>query len=59
MFTLTYSRSSTGPSAVFCALCIILECLKEEGAVDIFATIRAMRARQPNAVDTNVSNILL
>jgi len=34
----------------------ILECLKAEGAVDIFRVIREIRMRQPHAVDREVGS---
>ena len=47
---------STGRSATFCAVANILECLKAEGAVDIFRVIREIRMRQPHAVDREVGS---
>ncbi len=47
---------STGRSATFCVVANILECLKAEGAVDIFRVIREIRMRQPHAVDREVGS---
>lgn len=47
---------STGRSATFCAVANILECLRAEGAVDIFRVIREIRMRQPHAVDREVGS---
>ncbi len=55
LFPLHTHSSSIGRSATFCILGSVLEQLKVEGIVDLFATIHSLRHQQPGLVNSFVS----
>ena len=44
---------------MFCALSILIERLKSEGVVDVFQTVKQLRAQRPAMVQTKVSTSIV
>ena len=52
---LCHCSGGTGRTGTYIAVSILLERLKNEGVVDVFHTVRALRLQRPGMVQTVVS----
>lgn len=50
----SFASAGVGRTGVFCALSILIERLKSEGVVDVFQTVKQLRAQRPAMVQTKV-----
>ncbi|PFX20582.1 Receptor-type tyrosine-protein phosphatase delta [Stylophora pistillata] len=50
--TTVHCSAGVGRTGVFCALSILIERLKNEGVVDVFQTVKQLRAKRPAMVQT-------
>lgn len=48
----SFASAGVGRTGVFCALSILIERLKSEGVVDVFQTVKQLRAQRPAMVQT-------
>ena len=53
-FTILSNSAGVGRTGVFCALSVLIERLKSEGVVDVFQTVKQLRAQRPAMVQTKV-----
>ena len=49
------SSGGSGRTGTFVTIANLLDCLKSEGVVDVFQTVRTLRLQRPNMVRTVVS----
>ena len=54
LFLFFVNSAGVGRTGVFCALSILIERLKSEGVVDVFQTVKQLRAQRPAMVQTKV-----
>ena len=54
LFSFSLTSAGVGRTGVFCALSILIEQLKSEGVVDVFQTVKQLRAQRPAMVQTKV-----
>ena len=59
MISLSFISAGVGRTGVFCALSILIERLKSEGVVDVFQTVKQLRAQRPAMVQTKVSTSIV
>ena len=48
------NSAGVGRTGVFCALSVLIERLKSEAVVDVFQTVKQLRAQRPAMVQTKV-----
>ena len=49
------NSAGVGRTGVFCALSVLIDRLKSEAVVDVFQTVKQLRAQRPAMVQTKVS----
>ena len=52
------NSAGVGRTGVFCALSVLIERLKSEAVVDVFQTVKQLRAQRPAMVQTKVRSVL-
>ena len=53
------NSAGVGRTGVFCALSVLIDRLKSEAVVDVFQTVKQLRAQRPAMVQTKVSTSAL
>ena len=51
------NSAGVGRTGVFCALSVLIERLKSEAVVDVFQTVKQLRAQRPAMVQTKVRSV--
>ena len=54
MWLFVFFSTGVGRTGVFIALCNMIERVRMEGVVDVFQTVRGLRAQRPAMVQTKV-----
>lgn len=52
-----FHSNGVGRSGTFCAIASTLERVKQEQVLDVFHTVKSIRASRPGAVETLVSDL--
>ena len=58
VFMVLLNSAGVGRTGVFCALSVLIERLKSEAVVDVFQTVKQLRAQRPAMVQTKVRSVL-
>ena len=56
MISIHYCSGGCGRTGTYIALCLLIDCLKAEGVVDIFQTVRSLRMQRIGMIRSVVSN---
>ena len=54
----SFDSAGVGRTGVFCALSVLIERLKAEAVVDVFQTVKQLRAQRPAMVQTKVTLVV-
>ena len=53
-FSYFHFRDGAGRSGIYCAMCNIFDQMELEGEVDVYNSVKAIKLRRPQSIDTLV-----